>query len=106
MALLGIGQLLVWFQLNGQFVWRWFDKNPLILTLMGVPISYLFILGTKYGFDGFGGVLWPGRLMGFGIGIFMFAFCASHFLGEGITPKTIVSLTLALTLVLIQILWK
>jgi hypothetical protein len=76
MTLLGLGQLLVWFQLNGQFVWKWFDKNPLLLTLMGVPISYVFIIVTYY------------------------------FMGEGITTKTVISLILSLTLVLIQIFWK
>jgi|TARA_R100000664_G_C2759940_1_gene150398 hypothetical protein len=106
MLFLGLGQLLVWFQLNGQFVWKWFDKNPLILTLVGIPISYFFIIGTKYGYEGFGNVLWAQRLIGFAIGITCFAFCTSHFLGEGLTSKTMVSLALACTLVLIQVFWK
>lgn len=105
-VLLTIGQLLVWFQLNGQFVWKWFDKNPLILTLVGVPISYLFIVGTKYGYVGFGNVLWAQRLIGFGLGIVVFGLCTWLFLNEGITTKTMVSLILAFTLVLIQIFWK
>jgi len=104
--LLAIGQILVWFQLNGQFVWKWFDRNPLILTLIGVPISYLFIVGTKYGYSGFNNVLWGQRLMGFGLGIVVFALCTWFFLNEGITTKTIVSLSLAFTLVLIQVFWK
>jgi len=58
MLLLGFGQLLVWFQLNGQFVWKWFANNPLILTLLGIPISYVFILGTQYGYEAFDKVLW------------------------------------------------
>ena len=106
MLLLGIGQILVWFQLNGQFVWKWFDNNPFILTLLGVPISYVFIIGTKYGYEAFDGVLWAQRLIGFGLGMIFFAFCTYYFMGEGITTKTGVSLILALTLVLIQIFWK
>lgn len=105
-ALFFIGQLLVWFQLNGQFVWKWFDKNPLILSLIGVPISYLFIVATKYGYDGFEGLLWPQRLIVFAIGIMSFAFCTYWFLGEALNTKTFVSLTLAVTLVLIQVFWK
>jgi len=104
--LLGFGQLLVWFQLNGQFIWKWFDKNQFILSLVGIPISYLFIIGTKYGYEGFNNVLWGQRLMGFGLGIVVFAFCTWFFLNEGITTKTMVSLILAFTLVLIQVFWK
>ena len=105
-VLLGIGQILVWFQLNGQFVWKWFEKNPLLLTLLGIPISYVFILGTKYGYEGFDNVLWAQRLIGFGLGIVCFTFCTYYWLGEGITPKTLTSLGLSLTLVAIQIFWK
>jgi len=105
-VLLGIGQTLVWFQLNGQFVLKWFEKNPLLLTLLGVPISYVFILGTKYGYEGFDNVLWAQRLIGFGLGVVCFTFCTYYWLGEGLTPKTLTSLGLALTLVAIQIFWK
>ena len=106
LILLWFSQLAVWFQLHGQFVWKWFDKNPLWLCLAGVPISYGFILATKYGYVGFGNVLWAQRLIGFALGIISFAFCTYWFLGEGITSKTFVSLVLAMGLVLIQIFWK
>jgi len=106
LVLLWFSQLAVWFQLNGQFVWKWFDKNPLWLSLAGIPISYGFILATKYGYVGFGNVLWAQRLIGFALGIISFAFCTYWFLGEGITSKTFVSLVLAMGLVLIQIFWK
>ena len=102
--LLMAGQLCVWFQLNGQFIWKWFDKHPFILSLIGVPISYFFIIATRY--QGFDNVLWAQRLLGFGLGIFIFAGCTWFFMGEGITTKTFVSLSLALTLVMIQIFWK
>ena len=99
--------ILIWYQLNSQLVWQWAKGNTAILLscLMGVPISYLFIVGTKYGYAGFNNVLWGQRLMGFGLGIVVFALCTWFFLNEGITTKTIVSLSLAFTLVLIQIFW-
>jgi len=99
-------QLLTWFQLNGQFIWPWFKNNVLILCLFGLPISWLYILATKWGFIAFDGVLWPGRLLGFAMGMLTFAVCANVFLGEGLTNKTIISLFLALVLVCIQVLWK
>jgi hypothetical protein len=99
-------QLIVWFQVNGQFVWKWFDKNPILLSLLGVPISYMFILATKMAVEGFGGILWPQRLLVFALGIVSFTFCTYWFLGESLTMKTYISLTLALILVLIQLFWK
>ena len=106
LLLLWVSQLAVWFQLNGQFVWKWFEKNPFLLSLAGIPISYGFILATRYGYNGFGEILWAQRLLGFALGIISFAFCTYWFLGEGVTSKTFVSLVLAMGLVLIQIFWK
>ena len=101
-----IAQLMVWFQLNGQFVWKWLDKNPILLSLIGVPISYLFIVATKYGYIGFEGLLWPQRLVVFALGIASFAFCTYWFLGEALNMKTQVSLTLAVILCCIQVFWR
>ena len=99
-------QIVIWFQLNGQLVSQWCKDHPWILSFLGIPISYVFIIGTQYGYQAFDNVLWAQRLIGFGLGILCFTFCTYYFLGEGITTKTIVSLILALTLVLIQIFWK
>ena len=98
--------LLTWFQLNGQFIWSWFKDHPFILSLFGIPISLGYIYGTKFAYSAFGGMLWPGRLVGFAIGIASFAVLANIFLGESINTKTIVSLVLAIILVCIQVFWK
>jgi len=101
------GQTLIWFQTNGQFLWKWFDKNPLILSIVfGTVISYIFIFATKYVVNYFDGMLWPGRFIGFGTGMISFVILTWLFMGEGITTKTAISLVLATTLVSIQILWK
>ena len=99
-------QILTWFQLNGQFIWPWFKNNVLILCLFGLPISWLYIEATRWGFIAFDGTLWPGRLLGFAMGIFSFAVCTNIFLGEGLTIKSITSLVLATALVCIQVFWK
>ena len=109
--LIGIGifilaHIIVWFQLNGQFFSEWFKSNNFILALFGVPISYLYIYGTKYCYEGFGGLIWPGRFIGFACGMVIFAALASSIMGEGITAKTGLSLILAVALVGIQIFWK
>ena len=109
--LIGIGifilaHIIVWFQLNGQFFNEWFKNNNLILALFGVPISYLYIYGTKYCYEGFDGLIWPGRFIGFACGMVIFAAFSSSIMGEGITVKTGLSLILAVALVGIQIFWK
>jgi len=102
-----IGQTLIWFQTNGQFKWEWFDNNPLILSIVGgTIISYTFIMGTKFVVEYFGGLLWPGRFLGFALGILTFALLSWYFMGEGITWKTTVSLILSLAIITIQLFWK
>jgi len=102
-----VGHTLIWFQTNGQFLWSWFNKHPIILSIFGgTVISYTFIMGTKHIVEFSDGLLWPGRLIGFAIGITSFTILTSIFMGEGLNTKTITSLILAMALVSIQIFWK
>ena len=55
-VILFITQIIIWFQLNGQLKWDWFRDNYLLMSLLGVPISYALLLSTKYAYDGFGGI--------------------------------------------------
>jgi len=101
-----IGQVIIWYQTNGQFKWKWVSDHPIIMSLIFGPIiSFTFIMGTKYIVEHFG-FLWPGRLLGFGIGAICFGILTYYHMGEGITAKTAVCLILAITLVLVQIFWK
>lgn len=101
-----IGQLMVWFQTNSQFIWPWAKNNPFTIAMVfGGFTTYMFILGTGY-VQSYFGVLWPGRFMGFSIGVVIFAFLTWLFLGEGVNLKTAVSLMLAVALITIQIFWK
>ena len=101
-----IAHLITWFQLNGQFMWGWFEKNTFALALFGVPISYLYIYGTRYTVEHFGGTLWPARFIGFGVGILVYALFVGIFFKEGITLKTLTSLLLSISLIFIQVFWK
>jgi len=110
-VLIGVGvfflaHIITWFQLNGQFFSEWFKNNNFTLALFGIPISYLYIYGTKYCYEGFGNLVWPGRFIGFACGMIIFAIFSSLILNEGLTAKTGVSLALATVLVAVQILWK
>lgn len=102
-----VGQSLIWFQTNGQFIWPWFKRNPLIVSLVaGTTISYMFIIATRSVAEYYGGLLWPGRFIAFGTGMVSFSILTWYILGEGLSTKTVISLMLALTLVTIQIVWK
>lgn len=66
----------------------------------------MFIRATAFIAAHYDGALWPGRFIGFSMGIFSFAFLTWAFMGEGINTKTMVSLLLAIALISVQLLWK
>ena len=98
-----INNILIWYQLNSQLVWDWAKGTKAIWfsCLMGIPISYMLLVSTKYGFQGFG-QLWPIRLMGFATGMISFPIITYLILGEGITLKTAISILLAIVIMILQ----
>jgi hypothetical protein len=101
-----IGHIIVWFQLNGQFKWEIFNKYQWLVVICGIPISYIYLLATKYTVQGFDGLLWLGRFIGFGVGMVIYSIFTSHFFDEGITVKTSISLGLCLILISVQLFCK
>ena len=101
-----LGQTLVWYQINGQFLSEWVKARPWMMSLLGVPISYIYIYATQYTTEAFDGDLWPQRFIGFSMGMFAFAILTWIHLNQGITMKTAVTLALATAIVVIQIIWK
>ena len=101
-----LGQILVWYQINGQFLSDWIKSHPLIMSLLGIPISYVYIVATRDLVIAFDGELWPQRLIGFSMGMIAFAFLTWFHLNEALTAKTAVTLALAAAIVLIQVFWK
>jgi len=98
---------LTWFQLNGQFIWQWFAKHPFILAFgLGGFISYIAIHVNKIYTEYFNGEIWPSRFLTFSISMLVFAFLTYIIKGEGINLKTLTSLCLAFTIIIIQFLWK
>ena len=97
-----VAQIVIWFQLNAQVKWDWFKDNYLLMSILGMPISYALLHSTRLGFQGFG-ELWPIRLMGFAVGIISFPFITYLVLGEGVTLKTGISLILATVILLLQL---
>jgi len=76
------------------------------MSLMGIPISYIYLYATEWTVKGFDGELWPGRLIGFATGMVAFAALTWLHMNQSITPKTAVTLALATAIVVIQIVWK
>jgi hypothetical protein len=101
-----LAHIMVFFQLNGQFKWSWFKEHEWVMAIIGIPISFLYIWGTKYTVQGLDGLLWPTRFIGFGIGMVVYAILVSYFFNEGMNVKTAVSLLLAVMLIFIQVTWK
>jgi hypothetical protein len=91
---------------NGQFLTDWIKQHPLTMSLLGVPISYVYIYATKDLVEAFDGDLWPQRLIGFSMGMVAFAFLTWIHFQQAITLKTAVTLALATAIVVIQIVWK
>ena len=100
-----LANILVWYQLNSQLVWDWAKgfKSMWIMSLFGIPISLLFWLATKWGYNGFGN-LWAVRWLTFGSSMLVFPIMTYFYLGEVITLKTIVTIALAIIILLLQLL--
>ena len=104
LVLFFIAQMIAWIQINGQFVWPWMKDYKFLISLSGVPISYLLMIATDYAYEGMNGKIWPGRLMAFAVGILVFTIFTNVFLGEGVDTRAGISLVLATILLLIQML--
>jgi hypothetical protein len=106
MILFLLGQILVFYQINGQFLSSWMKEHPHVVSLFGLPISFIYIYATKYLVEAFDGELWPQRLIGFAMGMLAFAVLTVIHFNQSITLKTAVTMVMACAIVLIQIIWK
>ncbi len=104
--LLTIGQILVWFQLYGSDKLNFLKGyKTLFLYFMALPIAFFYMKATKNGIEYFGSN-WPIRILTFAVGNLVF-FCLSYFfMGENLSLKSFICLTVTLTIILIQIFWK
>ena len=95
---------LTWMQLNGRLFSVWWENNFWINVLVFSPLC--FLIGYNYWVimtEVFNGYVWPVKLIAYGVNIFVFATCASYFLGEQfLTIRNIVSLLLVSLILLTQ----
>jgi hypothetical protein len=101
-----IAQVITFMQLQGQMKYSILKNNTWFVVLLGLPISYLFMISVKHFVTAYDGQIWPSRLIGFGIGVVVFGLMSHWLFKEPFTLKTLICLGLGSLIVLIQILWK
>ena len=106
-SLLGVvGQILTFLQLQGNVKYGWYNKYPLIMLGMSIPMAWIYIKSVEYFVSAFNGQIWQSRFLGFSIGIFIFAIMSYLLFGEPMTYKTVISIILAVGIIAVQILLK
>lgn len=100
-----LAQVISFIQLQGQVIWKFPKDNPYVMMLLGLPISLIFIHSTRIMNEHFG-ASWPGRLIGFGVGVIVFTIMSWFLFKEHPTPKTLICLGLAFTIIGVQVFWK
>ena len=101
-----LGQVLSFLQLQGSIKYGWYTKYPIIVLLSSIPATWLYLKSVEAFVEMFNGELWPSRLIGFGIGIIVFALMSFFLFNEAINLKTFVCLILACGILGIQLFWK
>jgi len=99
-------QIFTFYQLQGHLWSDWIKKNPVWMTIFGLPFGYLVILASRKMVDLCGGETWPNRIIGFSVGVVVFTAMAWFFLKEPVSLKTGTCLLLSLLILLIQLFWK
>ena len=101
-----IAQVITFLQLQGNIKWNWYARYPYIILGIAVPISWLFIKSVENFVGYFDGEIWPSRLIGFAIGIIVFASMSIILFKEPINTKTLICVILAMCILGVQIFWK
>jgi hypothetical protein len=101
-----IGQVLSFIQLQAGIKWGWTEKYGWALMLLGLPISWAFMKSVQNFILAFHGSIYESRILGFIIGIIVFALMGWFLFRQGISIKNGVCLILCFAVVLIQLFWK
>ena len=69
---------------------------------MAIPLTYVFILATKYNVVGYGGSIWGARFVGFAIGMLVYAILIQLYFKEPFTYKIALQLFLCFSIIAVQ----
>ena len=101
-----ISQIFTFYQLQGHLWNKWIKENPLLMTVLGLPIGYVVILASRQMVELWGGQTWPNRIIGFCLGVIVFSLMSWVLLKEPVTLKTSVCHFLSFVILGIQLFWK
>tara|TARA_R100001591_G_C4281296_1_gene165146 strand:+ start:298 stop:654 length:357 start_codon:yes stop_codon:yes gene_type:complete len=101
-----LAQVGAWFQHNLQFKNPKYDETWWGMYALAIPLTYVFILATKYNVVGYGGSIWGARFVGFALGMLVYAIMIQIFFKEPFTIKIAVQLLLCFTILAVQAFWK
>ena len=99
-------QIITFLQLQGNIKWNGYEKYPLLVLSASIPMAWLYIKSVEHFVYSFNGEIWPSRLIGFGIGMIVFALMSFFLFNESINIKTFICLILACSILGIQLFWK
>jgi len=105
--LLGIlGQTGSFFQLQVAYRYGWDKQYLWLILLSSIPTTWLYMKSVKFFIEGFDGLIYPSRLLGFGVGISVFVTLSWIMFKEPMGLKHIISIMLAVLIILVQIIFK
>jgi hypothetical protein len=101
-----LGQIGTFLQLQGSYKYGWYEKYQWLVILASLPLGWFYIQSVNAFIAGFGGQIWPSRLLGFGIGVIIFTLMSHYLFKETLTIKNAVCLGLGFVIVGIQLFVK
>ena len=101
-----LAQVATFYQLQGPLKIDWFKNNYWLVVLMGLPISMMYMSSVKHFVEAYNGLIWPSRIIGFGVGVIVFTIMSYYLFKEPLTLKTLVCLGLGVCIILVQLFWK
>lgn len=101
-VLLVVAYCIGWLTSSGQLFSKFCRDNPLFMAVCSLPVSYLFIMATRLGYDE-AGSLWSIRAASFGVSTGVFTILTCAFLRELPAPRDVACLLLAAAIVVVQV---
>jgi len=100
-----IGNILIWYQANAQFVWPWWKGRVVLSVLgLGVPAGFFFYYGWTFAVREFES-LWSARLFAYALSYAAFPILTYFYMDESpFKTKTIICVLLSLAIIVVQIL--
>jgi membrane protease YdiL (CAAX protease family) len=100
------GQIGTFLQLQGSYKFGWYKDYYIWIVLASVPLGWLYIKSVNFFIEGFGGQIWPSRLIGFGVGVIVFTCMSILLFKEPLNFKNGLCLSLGFVIVCIQLFLK